>query len=188
MTTGHKLLVSTLAGALSLSFLGIPACRMASPTGPFRSGQPGASGMRCLSKRMGNVILTSADAHFATWDGRLALVVLCDFSGKGSSSGGGSGGPFQRFQGHSESATGRRVEWWWETTDGKSGPVIINSQKYDRSGGGLFLVHTKGGELRVVQLEREFEVDEKGLDELAATDPDIEPFVAGAAEGRPGGW
>ena len=187
MTTGHKILVSTLACALFLCFLGIPACREAGPTGPSRSGQPGASGMRCLERRRGNVILTSADAHFACWDGRLALVVLCDFSGRRSGSGGGDRGQFQRFDGFSESTTGRRVEWWWETVDGKSGSVVINGQKYDRSGGGLFLVYTKGEKLRIVQRKRDFEGDEKDLDILAATDPDIEQFVAGAAEAKPGG-
>jgi hypothetical protein len=185
MTTGHRILVSTLACALFLCVLGIPACRKAGPPGPSRSGQPGAVGMRCLEKRRGNVILTSADAHYANWDGRLALVVLCDFSGgrSGGSGGGGSG----RFHGHSESTTGRRVQWWWETVDGKSGTVAINGQQYDRSGGGLFLVYTKGERLRIVQLKRDFEGDEKDLDKLAASDPDIEQFVAEAAEAKPGG-
>jgi hypothetical protein len=71
--------------------------------------------------------------------------------------------------------------------DGKSGTVVINGQKYDRSDGGLFLVYTKGQKLQIVQLKRDFECDEKGLDKLAATDPDIEQFVAGAAEAKPGG-
>jgi hypothetical protein len=141
--------------------------------------------MRCLEKRRGNVILTSADAHFANWDGRMALVILCDFSAgrRGGSSGDGDG----RFHGYSESTTGRRVEWSWETVDGKSGTVVINGQKYDRSDGGLFLVYTKGEKLRIVQLKRDFEGDEKTLDKLAATDPDIEQFVAEAAQATPGG-
>jgi hypothetical protein len=198
MTNGHKMLGSPLVCALILCFLGIPACRKA-PTGPSRSGQSDASGWRCLDKRMGNVIFTcSADAHFVNWDGRLALLVLCDFSGRRV---GGSGGNSGRFDGYSDSTTGRRVEWSWETVDGKSGTVVINGQKYDRSSGGLFLVYTKGEKLRIVQLKREFEGNEKGtlgsllnLDKLAATDPDIEQFVAGAAEerraaeGRPGGF
>jgi hypothetical protein len=184
MTTEHKILVSTLAGALFLCLLGVPACRKAGTTGPSLSGQPGAVGSRCLEKRRGNVILTSADAHFANWDGRLALLVLCDFSaGRRGGSGGGDG----RFHGYSESTTGRRVEWRWETVDGTSGAVVINGRQYDRPGGGLFLVYTKGEVLRIVQLKRDFEGDEKGLDKLAATDPDIERFVAGAAEARPGG-
>jgi hypothetical protein len=143
--------------------------------------------MRCLEKRLGNVVLTSADAHFATWDGRLALLVLCDFSAGRRGGSGSGGGSLRRFHGYSESTTGRRVEWRWETADGTSGTVVINGRQYDRSGGGLFLVYTKGEVLRIVQLKRDFAGDEKGLDQLAATDPDIERFVAGAAEARPGG-
>jgi hypothetical protein len=118
----------------------------------------------------------------------LALVVLCDSCGRHSGGSGGEGGTFQRFDGFSESTTGRRVEWRWETVDGTSGTVVINGRQYDRSGGGLFLVYTKGEKLRIVQLKRDFEGDEKGLDKLAATDPDIEQFVAGAAETVPGGF
>jgi len=180
MATGHKVLVNTLACALCLCFLGMPACRKASPTGPSLSGQPGASGVRCLEKRKGKVILTRADAHFVNWDGRLALVVLVDFSGGRIS--GSSGGNTGWFEGYNESFAGRRVEWRWETRDGKSGTVVINGQKYDRFDGGLFLVYTKGEKLRVVQLKRDFEGDEKDLSKLAVTDPDIERFVAEAAE------
>jgi hypothetical protein len=188
MTTSPKVLVSTLAGAIFLCLLGVPACRKVGTTGPSRSGHPSAVGFRCLEKRRGEVSLTSAEAHFVTWDGRLALLVLCDFSGGRTGGSGGEGRSFQRFYGYSESTTGRRVEWSWETVDGTSGTVVINCQKYDRSGGGLFLVHTKGGKVRVVQRRREFEGDKKALAQLAATDPNIEPFVAGAAEGRPGGF
>ena len=80
MTTSHKIRVSTLVGALFLCLLGVPACRKAGTPGPSRSGQPSAVGFRCLEKKKGDVILTSAEAHFVTWDGRLALWVLCDFS------------------------------------------------------------------------------------------------------------
>ena len=96
------------------------------------------------------MILTSAEAHFVMWDGRLALLVLCDFSGGRTGGSGGEGGSFQRFHGYSESTTGRRVEWSWETADGRSGAVTINGQKYDRGDGGLFLVYTKGEKLRIV--------------------------------------
>jgi hypothetical protein len=187
MITGRKILVITLVCAFIVGLLGIPACRKASPTGVSRRGRADASGFLTLRKRTGTVTLTSADAHFVTWDGRLALVVLCDFSGTTTGGSGGDSGRCQRFDGYSESWTGHRVEWWWETVDGKSGTVVINGQRYDRSVGGLFLVYTRGEKLRIEQRKRDFEGDQKVLENLAVTDPDIEQFVAGAAQ-TPGGF
>jgi hypothetical protein len=171
--------VTPMTCALVVGLAGAGGCGQA-PAGPGLTGKPGSSGTRQLETKEGKVVRTRADAHYVNWDDKLALVVLCDFSGSERGGGADTAGHF-----HGVSAAGgRKVEWRWETTDGKSGTVVINGQKYDRADGGLFLVYTAGEKPRVVQRKLDFQGDEKTLDELAKTDPEVKQFVAGAAEPR----
>jgi hypothetical protein len=181
MPAGRIALTHALAGTFLFGLAGAAGCRRAGPAGPPPLvGKPGPSGGRFLEKRDGNVILTRAQADWASWDGRLALVVVSDFAGNTRGGGADSEG---RFNWRNVSADGRRrVEWQWESRDGKGGPVTINGKTFDLSAGNLFLVTTKGEKAGVVQLRRDFQGDETTLNDLAANDPELKRFVAEADE------
>jgi hypothetical protein len=136
--------------------------------------------------------LDMAEAGFVTWgdpgdptSGRgLACVILIDFVGTegfNHTSRGGSG--------YHRANDGRKVEWQCETSDGKTGSVKINGRAYDLAQGSLFLVSTKGGDVRVLQLKRDTLKLKVGnvqdsLETLIRSDEDIAPFYANAGKSK----
>ena len=63
---------------------------------------------------------------------------------------------------------GRRIEWTCTTTDGQTGSIAINGERYQLGEGRLFLVGVEGGETTVVQLDQDTAqlTDENMLDAL----------------------
>jgi hypothetical protein len=110
-----------------------------------------------------------------------AFVVWSDFDrgSAGSSSGNMEG---VKGQGRLMSRDTRRVEFHFETKDGKTGPVTIDGAKYDLANGGLFLVSVKGGQVQVKQLKRDMrnlKFERESLEAFARNDPEIVAFFAG---------
>jgi hypothetical protein len=85
---------------------------------------------------------------------RLALVILVDVVGKfkGTDE---KLGTETKYIGVHEASDGRKVEWQWQTADDKTGTMTINGSSYDLAAGVLFLVSTRGGRVRVRQLQRD---------------------------------
>ena len=107
----------------------------------------------------------------AGWQG-LALVVVSDAVGSGGAGGNG---------GHHASPDGRRVEWKFQTRDGKTGSATINDKTYDLAQGSLFLVSTTGADIRVLQLDRDLlKVKKEDIQSLVLGDKDIPAFFANA--------
>jgi hypothetical protein len=71
------------------------------------------------------------------------------------------------------------VAWTWLTPDNAGGRFTLNGADYDLAGGRLFLVSTKGREVRVRQLQRDLsKVRPESLQLFADSDPDVTRFIA----------
>lgn len=69
----------------------------------------------------------------------------------------------------------RRVDWQCRTEDGRTGSVTINGNKFDLAKGGLFLVSTKSGTIRVRQINPKSS-KLTDYDALAEAHPQIQQF------------
>ena len=116
-------------------------------------------------------------------DGRISLLIWSDLTGKGGSS--SEGGLFgSSAQGFFSSADGRRVDWKWKAPKEKGGDFQINGIPHDLANGTLFLVSTKGGQVRVTQLDVDLskvQSDKQGFEAFANTQPKVAQFIAEAA-------
>ena len=80
---------------------------------------------------------------------------------------------------------GPEVKWEWITRDGRTGTVTINGEAYDAAAGRVFLIATRGGQVRVRQLLSDLSgVQAQRASFLALEDgyPEIARFVAAASE------
>lgn len=116
---------------------------------------------------------------------RISLLVWSDLNdGPGGSS--GEAGLFgSSCKGFASSADGRRIDWAWQGAKEKGGDFQINGTAYDLANGTLFLVSTKGGPVRVTQLDVDLakvQADKQGFEALAKDQPKITQFLADAAE------
>lgn len=138
--------------------------------------------------------LDEAQASFACWGDPtsgwgFACVILSDVVGSAKNNVRNSGSR-GKLTGEQTSADGRKLEWYCETSDGKTGSVKINGQAYELGQGSLFLVATKGAELRVLQLKRDTlslkvgNDPKDGLERLIRGDEEIGPFFAKAAKAK----
>jgi len=87
-------------------------------------------------------------------------------------------------QGFFSSADGRRVDWKWKAPKEKGGDFQINGIPHDLANGTLFLVSTKGGQVRVTQLDVDLskvQSDKQGFEAFANTQPKVAQFIAEAA-------
>jgi hypothetical protein len=116
-------------------------------------------------------------------DGRISLLIWSDLADKsGSSSAGDLFG--SSAEGSFSSADGRRVDWKWKAPKEKGGQFQINGTSHDLAHGTLFLVSTKGGQVRVTQLDVDLskvQSDKQGLEAFAKTQPKVAQFIAQAA-------
>jgi hypothetical protein len=116
-------------------------------------------------------------------DGGISLVIWSDLSG-----GAGQGGESSLFgysaAGFCSSADGRRIDWEWKAPKEKSGDFQINGTAYDLAIGTLFLVSTKGGQVRVTQLDVDLskvKPDKQGFEALVKKEPRVAQFIADAS-------
>jgi len=112
-------------------------------------------------------------------DPEATLVVWVDEGSFDSSSVGGN----PRFRGDFVLKDGRKVDWNCSPRDANTGRVEIAGVAYDLQKGGLFLISTRKGGMKVEQLPIEtvrgtFATAQKRLESLAKTDPKIKAFVS----------
>jgi len=76
----------------------------------------------------------------------------------------------------------RHVQWQWDTTDGKTGAVLIDGVRYDpAAAGAVFLISTAGGQVLVDEIKRDLSQlnpDAESLKAFARNDPDVTRFLA----------
>jgi hypothetical protein len=117
--------------------------------------------------------------HFGG-DSRIGLVIWSDMDGTRGST--GESGLFQsNYQGFASSPDGRRIDWEWKSSDKKGGAFQINGTAYDLGQGKLFLVSTKGGPVRVTQVNvnlANVTPDPQRFAALAKSEPKIAEFIA----------
>jgi hypothetical protein len=116
-------------------------------------------------------------------DGEVSLVIWSDLSG-----GAGQSSHSDLFEssaaGFFSSADGRRIDWEWKSPKEKGGAFQINGTPHDLAIGTLFLVSTKGGQVRVRQLDVDLSKvrpDKKGFEALAENQPQVAKFIAEAS-------
>jgi hypothetical protein len=130
--------------------------------------------------------IDKAQANYGTWqDDVLVFLILTDFvsSTPGRSSGKGTGA--ERYEGQQKAPDGQKVEWQCETTDGKTGKMVINSSSYELAKGTLFLISTRGGNVEVGQFQRDLlkvKPDQESLEKLLKGDADIGSFFSHKAK------
>ena len=113
----------------------------------------------------------------------LALVIWWD-SGGPSESGSESGPLGSNAWGTFTPAKGKKITWEWKGAREKGGDFKINGKPYDLAKGTLLLVSTKGGEVRVTQLDVDLlkvEANEKGFQGLAKKHEKLAKFLADAS-------
>jgi hypothetical protein len=87
-------------------------------------------------------------------DGRVFLVLLNNGSWESSTFASKPVGPSCSSHGSwREGGGGREIAWSCRTKDGTNGTVTVDSQSFDLSKGGLFLVSTNGSQTKVEQLD-----------------------------------
>ena len=129
-----------------------------------------------------------ARIHWYTWNDRLVLALWLDrWEGGGSRGHSGHGEPGVYKGEFNVSYKGFEfkgvadVDLKCTTTDGTTGPVTINDEKYDLSQGSLLLVSRSGGKLRTKLLSRpglprpDINGDPKVFENLK-TDPEVVAF------------
>ncbi len=179
--------VAGCAAFVLASILGIVGCNRQTPP-PTPSPPAGSRPDNFLLpevKPYAEAPLVRAQAGTATWGQDLVFVVMSDLPG-GSSAGSsiGEGKPNAMFQGSHGSLDDRHIKWNCVTPDGKTGRITINGKEYDLEQGGLFLVSSKGVEIRVLQLRRDLSkarAETESLQRWILADPAVMPFFANAA-------
>jgi hypothetical protein len=126
---------------------------------------------------------TSVQHVSITSDGRISLLIWSDLTDKGGSS--SEGNLFgSSAEGFFSSADGRRVDWKWKAPKEKGGDFQINGIPHDLANGTLFLVATKGGQVRVTHLDVDLSsinANKQGFEAFAKTEPKVARFVAEAS-------
>ena len=114
----------------------------------------------------------------------LALVIWWESGGPGES--GSESGPFgSNAWGTFAPTKGKKITWEWKGAREKGGDFKINGKPYDLAKGTLLLVSTKGGEVRVTQLDVDLskvEPNEKGFQGLAKKHDKLAKFIAEASD------
>jgi len=126
---------------------------------------------------------TSVQYVSITGDDRVSLLIWSDIAGSGGSI--ADGGLFgSNCRGFASSADGRRIDWEWKYPKERGGDFQINGTRYNLAAGTLFLVSTKGVQVRVTQLGVDLSglrCDRQGYEDFAKTQPKVAQFVAEAS-------
>ena len=116
-------------------------------------------------------------------DGGISLVIWSDLRG-GAGQSSHSGLLESRVAGFSSSADGRRIDWDWKAPKERAGAFRIDGTPYDLANGTVFLVSTKGGQVRVTQLDADLskvKPDKQGFEAFAKNQPQVAQFTAEAS-------
>jgi hypothetical protein len=132
----------------------------------------------------GGFSVGNTQGDILTRNGRVVAVLwVDDNAGSGSSAGHDS------FGGELRTRAGRAISWEVVLASGGAGMARIDGKSYGLAAGALFLISTRGGAVRVRQLDLPrpvaeadgFDAARDKLVELAATDADLAAFVGSAA-------
>lgn len=122
---------------------------------------------------------------FHRWEEGLVLMIWHDVSESSMCEGSGSTtDPVYRLQCYAESKDGRRVDWEVQTADGRTAQFRIDDISYDLSDGALFIIKTRDGETRVIQLQRDLSSvhpNRESVTTFARSDPDVLSFIESIA-------
>ncbi|MCP5101653.1 MAG: hypothetical protein GY943_39415 [Chloroflexi bacterium] len=80
------------------------------------------------------------------------------------------------------------VDWRAETHDGITAQFEIDNVHYDLARGTLFLIQTRGGQIEVTQLARDFSTvgqERESIISFAEDDPDISEFIRSQSDSEP---
>jgi hypothetical protein len=90
-------------------------------------------------------------------------------------------------EGFFTSADGKRMGWNWNAPREKGGDFRLNGTTYDLANGIVFLVSTRGGQVRVTQLDLDLskvEAHKRGFEAFANSQPRVAEFVSDAIGGK----
>ena len=125
---------------------------------------------------------TSVDYKHSTKG--LALVIWWDSDGPSESE--SESGLFgSNARGSLTPAKGKKITWEWKGAREKGGDFKLNGKPYDLAKGTLLLVSTKGGEVRVTQLDVDLskvQPNEMGFRGLAKKHEKLAKFIAEASD------
>jgi hypothetical protein len=82
-------------------------------------------------------------------------------------------------------AKGKKITWEWKGAREKGGDFTLNGKPYDLAKGTLLLVSTKGGDIRVTQLDvdlSKIKPNEKGFQGLAKKHEKLAKFIADTSD------
>ena len=130
-----------------------------------------------------SVVETAVQYVSVSPDGRIGLVIWSDLNG-GAGQKSDSGLFGSSAEGFFSSAEGRRIDWEWKSPKEKGGDFQINGTPYDLADGTLFLVSTKGGKVRVTQLDVDLskvQSDKQVFEAFAKNQPKVAQFIADAS-------
>ena len=128
---------------------------------------------------------TSVQYVSITPDGRISLVIWSDLNGGGGNNSESTLFGSTRCEGFFSSPDGRRIDWEWKAAKEKGGDFQINGMPHDLANGTLFLVSTKGGQVRVTQLDVDLskvKPDKQGFEAFAKNQPKVAQFIAEAGQ------
>ncbi|MBI3411598.1 MAG: hypothetical protein HY040_24990 [Planctomycetes bacterium] len=115
---------------------------------------------------------------------KIALAIWCAGIHGPSGSSSESGLFSSTSRGFFSSADGKRIKWAWQDPREKGGDFEIDGTRYDLADGGLFLLSTKDGQVRVTQLDvdlSQVQANTQGFEALAKKEPRIAKFIAEAS-------
>jgi hypothetical protein len=177
-------LLTILCGCIALpSAFCLPGCGGPSPPQGSGTGWVTWDRFKEINPQAG---IDKAQANPGIWrDDGLAFLILTDFVGSGPGRSGGKGTGPEKYEGQQKAPDGQKIDWQCETTDGKTGKMMINGSSYELAKGSLFLISTRDGQVRVRQLQRDLlkvKPDQEALESLLKNDPDVGPFFAEGAK------
>ncbi len=117
------------------------------------------------------------------WDEGLAILIWHDYSyGAESCSGTGSTeDPVFRLECSVQAQDGRRFQWEVHTSNGVTGEMWIDGDRFDLDQGALFLISSQDEGFKVDQFQRDFselEPDNETIVAFANSDPAVSDFIA----------
>ena len=125
---------------------------------------------------------TSVQYVSISGDGRISLLIWSD-AVRNAGTRAESALLWSRVEGFFSSADGQRIDWAWKAPREKGGDFRLNGTPYDLANGTLFLVSTRGGEVRVTQLDVDLskvQADKQGFEDFAKGQPRVAQFIAEA--------
>ncbi len=180
MTSRSQSLMAISCGCVVVvSTLFVPGCGGSSPPQGNGAGYVAWDRFKEINPKAD---IEKAQANYGIWrDDGLAFLILADFVGSSRDRSSAKGTGAEKYAGQHKASARQRVEWECETTDGKTGKMIINGSSFELAKGALFLVSTQGGKVEVRQFQRDLlkvKPDQESLERLLKDDPDVGSFFA----------